>query len=165
MQIDKDRFVDILQARREMKIVGTSDNRHKVINALKKKVLKYAQDNNIEYRLIPHDSNTSTPAKLYIPKEFVSVFLKGDNKKYKSSKISKYERLTIITTGKSFIDTLKELGITYSCFRRRLKDNWSFARAITTPHKDLQETEYKNKIKRELDRFMIRKRKMKYRQF
>lgn len=157
--------MDILQARREMKMKGNSDNKHKVISELKKKVLKYAQDNNMEHYLIPHDSYNSKPAELYIPKEYVNVFLKESNAKYKSPRISKYERLTMTTTGKSFNDTLKELGITYNCFRARLKDGWSFARAITTPHKDLQEAEYRDKIKRELDRFMIRKRKMKYRQF
>lgn len=165
MQIDKDRFVDILQARRELKIAGTADNKHKVISMLKKKVLKYAQDNNIEHYLIPHDSNISKPAQLYIPKEYVSVFLKANNVKYKSSKIGKYESLTMNTTGKSFRETLQELGVNYRCFRHRLKAGWTFARAITTPHRDLLETEYRDKIKRELDRFMTHKRKMKYRQF
>lgn len=164
MQIDKEKFVDIIQARKEFKeLQGTSDNKRKVISSFKKKVLKFIQELNIEYHYIPHDSNTSTPAKLYIPKEYVKVFL--HNKEARLNKIYKYEHLTINTTGKSFADTLKELGITYSCFQSRLHKGWSFASAITTPHKDLQETEYKNQIKRELDRFMIRKRKMKYRQF
>lgn len=166
MQIDKDKFVDILQARKEFKeLKGTSDNKHKVISAFKKKVLKFVQDNNIEHYYILHDSNTSTPAQLYIPKEYVSVFLKDKEARYCGIP-SKYDLLTINTTGKSFKETLKELGITYDCFRQRIHyGGWSFARAITTPHKDLLEDEYKNKIKRELDRFMIRKRKMKYRQF
>lgn len=166
MQIDKDKFVDILQARKEFKeLQGTSDNKHKVISAFKKKVLKFVQDNNIEHFYIPHDSNISKPAQLYIPKEYVSIFLKDKEARYCGIP-SQYDLLTINTTGKSFNETLKELSITYSCFRQRIKySGWSFARAITTPHKDLQETEYRNKIKRELDRFMIRKRKMKYRQF
>lgn len=37
MQIDKNKFVDILQARREIGIGGTSDNRKKVIREFKKK--------------------------------------------------------------------------------------------------------------------------------
>lgn len=165
MQIDKDKFVDILQARREMGIGGTSDNRKKVIREFKKKVLKYVQDNNMEHYLIPHDSNISKPAQLYIPKEYVNVFLNSDNSRYKSNKISKYESLTMTHTGKSFRDTLKELGIDYKCFNKRLSKNWTFARAITTSHRNLLENEYKKKITRDLDKFMIRKRKMKYRQF
>ena len=165
MQIDKDKFVDILQVRREIGIRGTSDNKKKVIKNLKKKVLKYVQDNNIMHYLIPHDSNISKPAQLYIPKEYVSVFLNSDNSRYKSNKISKYENLIMIHTGKSFRDTLKELGIDYKCFNKRLSNNWTFARAIITPHRNLLESEYKKQIARELDRFMIRKRKMKYRQF
>lgn len=165
MQIDKDKFVDILQARREIGIGGTSDNRKKVIREFKKKVLKYVQDNNMEHYLIPHDSNISKPAQLYIPKEYVNAFLNSDNLRCKSNIISKYENLTMTHTGKSFRDTLKELGIDYKCFNKRLSKNWTFARAITTPHRNLLESDYKKQIARELDRFMIRKRKMKYRQF
>lgn len=165
MQIDKDKFVDILQARREMGIGGTSDNRGKVIREFKKKVLKYVQDNNMEYYLIPHDSNISKPAQLYISKKYVNVFLNSDNSRCKSNKIGKYENLTMTHTGKSFRDTLKELGIDYKCFNKRLSENWTFARAITTPHRNLLESDYKKQIARELDRLMIRKRKMKYRQF
>lgn len=165
MQIDKDKFVDILQARRKIGIGGTSDNRKRVIREFKKKVLKYVQDNNMEHYLTPHDSNISKPAQLYIPKEYVNVFLNSDNSRCKSNKIGKYENLTMTHTGKSFRDTLKELGIDYGCFNKRLSKNWSFARAITTPHRNLLESEYKKQMARALDRFMIRKRKMKYRQF
>ena len=44
MQIDKEKFVDIIQARKEFKeLQGTSDNKKKVILSFKKKVKVYVR--------------------------------------------------------------------------------------------------------------------------
>lgn len=161
MQIDRDKFVCIIQARKEFNSQYTSKNKQKMMSAFKKRVLGFIESTNMPYYYIPHDSNTSTPAKFYIPKEYVKVFL--HNKEAQQNKICKYELLTINTTGKSFSDTLKELGISYSTFRKRISSGWSFASATTLDKGGYTEASRKRHNKRDIAKHVAQSRAKRHR--
>ena len=154
--------------------MSITDRKRDALKHYRQRAIKKCKALGIDYRIeyIPTPRNGNMcyfgGRELFVRRKHLSLFFnerKGYLKK-SALKHRQHEAIEKFGVDNNLQEKLERHNIDYHTFLIRVnKLGWSFARAITTPHKDLLEDEYKNKIKRELDRFMIRKRKMKYRQF